>query len=65
MNSAAVLMAESLYDRYMQAAAAHRAHGETCTRCSPDARCDTGRRLHESFTRLQDAYLRWQKQQRT
>ncbi|MFH8753357.1 hypothetical protein ACH4GK_37620 [Streptomyces rimosus] len=58
-------MAESLYDRYMKAEAAHRAHGETCTRCSPDVRCDTGRRLHESFTRLQDAYLNAQKQQRT
>ncbi|MDX3208444.1 hypothetical protein [Streptomyces scabiei] len=57
-------MAESLYDRYMKASAAHRAHGETCTRCSPDARCDTGQRLCESFERLQDAYLAKQKQTR-
>lgn len=57
-------MAESLYDRYMKATAANRAHGETCTRCSPDARCDTGRRLYESLARLQDAYLAQQKQKR-
>ncbi|MFH8500681.1 hypothetical protein [Streptomyces coeruleorubidus] len=57
-------MAESLYDRYMKARAANRAHGETCTRCSPDARCDRGQRLYESFARLQDAYLAKQKQKR-
>ncbi|MGW6744852.1 hypothetical protein ACWGDX_29645 [Streptomyces sp. NPDC055025] len=50
-------MADPLYDRYMTAAADSRAHGETCTRCSPDARCDTGQRLYQQFTRLQDAYL--------
>ncbi|GAA2523831.1 hypothetical protein [Streptomyces longisporus] len=54
-------MAESLHDRYMKADAAHRAHGETCTRCSPDARCPEGQRLYESFERLQDAYLSQQK----
>ncbi|MGM0364169.1 hypothetical protein ACNFRX_29745 [Streptomyces griseoaurantiacus] len=48
----------------MKASAANRAHGETCTRCSPDARCDTGQRLYESFERLQDAYLAKQKQTR-
>ncbi|WP_086785051.1 hypothetical protein [Streptomyces caniscabiei] len=57
-------MAESLYDRYMKAAAAHRTHGETCTRCSPGARCDTGRRLYESLARFQDDYLAQQKQKR-
>ncbi|MFD8023508.1 hypothetical protein ACFV6G_24170 [Streptomyces lavendulae] len=54
-------MAEGLYDRYMKAAAAHRAHGETCEGCSPDARCGIGQPLHESFARLQDAYLAKQK----
>ncbi|MDX3129633.1 hypothetical protein PV367_07440 [Streptomyces europaeiscabiei] len=57
-------MAESLYDRYMKAGAANRAHGETCTRCSPDARCADGQRLYESFERLQDAYLAQQKETR-
>ncbi|MFE9360347.1 hypothetical protein ACFYPB_40620 [Streptomyces olivaceoviridis] len=57
-------MADDLYDRYMKTAAAHRAHGETCTRCSPDARCAVGRRLYESLSRLQDAYLTKQKQRR-
>ncbi|MEV6131963.1 hypothetical protein AB0M05_35120 [Streptomyces violaceusniger] len=57
-------MAESLYDRYMKAAAASRTHSETCEGCSPDARCDTGQRLYESFARLQDAYLAKQKERR-
>ncbi|WP_189389990.1 hypothetical protein [Streptomyces sp. SDr-06] len=51
-------MAESLYDRYMKAEAAYRAHGKTCTSCSSTtARCRDGQRLYESFARLQDAYL--------
>ncbi|MFD0723855.1 hypothetical protein [Streptomyces globosus] len=57
-------MAESLYDRYMKAAAASRAHGETCEGCLPDARCDTGQGLYKSFARLQDAYLAQQKKRR-
>ncbi|MGI5359966.1 hypothetical protein ACQI4E_32360 [Streptomyces sp. CA-252508] len=57
-------MAEALYDRYMKAAAASRAHGETCTRCSPDVRCGAGQRLYESFARLQDVYLAQQKERR-
>ncbi|MEU0059686.1 hypothetical protein [Streptomyces sp. NPDC006334] len=57
-------MAESLYDRYMRATSANRTHGETCTRCSPGARCADGQRLYESFTRLQDAYLAQQKKTR-
>ncbi|WP_217208883.1 hypothetical protein [Streptomyces sp. AC550_RSS872] len=57
-------MAESLHARYMKADAARRAHGETCTRCSPDARCADGQRLYESFERLQDVYLARQKEQR-
>ena len=54
-------VAESLHDRYMKADSARRAHGETCTRCSTDARCVDGQRLQESFERLQDAYLAHQK----
>jgi hypothetical protein len=50
-------VAEDLHTRYMKADAACRAHSETCTRCSPDARCEAGQRLEESFERLQDAYL--------
>ncbi|MEV6049195.1 hypothetical protein [Streptomyces xanthochromogenes] len=51
-------MADSLYDRYMKAAAAYRAHASACGRCSPTvARCTAGRELHELFVRLQDAYL--------
>ncbi|WP_198655467.1 hypothetical protein [Streptomyces geranii] len=50
-------MAEDLHARYMKADAARRAHSRTCTGCSPDARCEVGRRLEESFERLQDAYL--------
>lgn len=46
-----------LYQRYMAAARAHRGHERQCPSCSPQARCETGRRLYESFTRLQDVYL--------
>ncbi|MFE4579998.1 hypothetical protein [Streptomyces chartreusis] len=53
---------DDLFDRYMKADTAHRAHGETCTRCSPDARCSVGQRLYESFERLQDACLARRKQ---
>jgi hypothetical protein len=53
-----------LYDRYMKAAAAHRAHDETCEGCSSDVRCGTGQRLYESLAQLQDAYLTRQKQRR-
>ncbi|MFF7986985.1 hypothetical protein ACFZDK_49265 [Streptomyces sp. NPDC007901] len=45
----------------MRADTANRAHGETCTECSPDVRCEVGQRLQESFERLQDAYLAQQK----
>ncbi|MET8955493.1 hypothetical protein [Streptomyces sp. NPDC004533] len=50
-------MAESLHERYMAAHRELRAHENQCTRCSPDARCETGQRVYESFTRLQDAHL--------
>ncbi|MEU2564844.1 hypothetical protein ABZ626_36765 [Streptomyces longispororuber] len=55
---------DDLYARYMAARAALREHGETCTQCSPDARCEAGRRLYESFERLQDAYLTRQSRKR-
>ncbi|MBM7167467.1 hypothetical protein JQK87_03365 [Streptomyces sp. G44] len=57
-------MAEDLYARYMKAAAACRAHGATCSGCSPGARCETGQRLEADFVRLQDAYLKQQKKKR-
>ncbi|MFF9818957.1 hypothetical protein [Streptomyces sp. NPDC014006] len=50
-------MADSLYDRYMAATKAHREHERQCKSCSPESRCETGRRLYESFERLQDAHL--------
>ncbi|MEU0984699.1 hypothetical protein ABZ488_36475 [Streptomyces griseus] len=46
-----------LYDLYMAAAAAVREHDTTCTTCSPDRRCTTGRRLYGEFVRLQNDYL--------
>ncbi|MFI8966952.1 hypothetical protein ACIGO8_33130 [Streptomyces sp. NPDC053493] len=57
-------MADSLHAQYMKAASSSRAHGKTCTTCSPNARCDTGQRLYESFARLQDAYLAKQRERR-
>ncbi|WP_179166881.1 hypothetical protein [Streptomyces sp. CB03238] len=48
---------DALYDRYMKATAAHRAHRKTCPQCSPHARCTSGQRLYETFARIQDAYL--------
>ncbi|MFF8505891.1 hypothetical protein ACF07L_35360 [Streptomyces anulatus] len=47
----------SLYDLYMAGAAAVREHDATCTTCSPDRRCTTGRRLYGELVRLQDNYL--------
>jgi hypothetical protein len=54
-----------LYRRYQAASRAVDAHDrvcQSCTRAERDrtgrtARCDTGARLHETFARLQDAYL--------
>ncbi|MGA4846685.1 hypothetical protein ACOBQB_10610 [Streptomyces sp. G5(2025)] len=57
-------MADDLYARYMKAAAANRAHGATCSWCSPGARCETGQHLAAEFARLQDAYLKQQKKKR-
>lgn len=58
------MSAEDLYDRYQVAHTAHRSHRATCTACTDTSRCPTGHRLFESFTRLQDAYLNRQRQQR-
>lgn len=57
-------VADDLYARYMKAAAANRAHGATCSRCSPGARCEAGQQLEAEFARLQDAYLKQQKKKR-
>ncbi|MEV7166467.1 hypothetical protein AB0N79_35075 [Streptomyces microflavus] len=54
----------SLYDLYMAAAAAVREHDATCTSCSPERRCPTGRRLYGELVRLQDDYLAQQKTKR-
>lgn len=56
-----IVVPDDLLTRYMRADTANRAHGETCTECSPDVRCEVGKRLQESFKRLQDAYLAQQK----
>jgi hypothetical protein len=48
----------------MAAARAHREHEQQCTSCAPGARCDTGQRLYESLTRLQDAHLNRLRKQR-
>ncbi|MFJ3402155.1 hypothetical protein ACIPM5_34750 [Streptomyces microflavus] len=53
-----------LYDLYMAAAAAVREHDTTCTSCSPERRCPTGRRLYGELVRLQDDYLAQQKTKR-
>ncbi|MCX4598336.1 hypothetical protein OG819_55355 [Streptomyces sp. NBC_01549] len=45
---------DDLYQRYMAADRARREHTVTCT---PETVCETGARLNETFSRLQDAYL--------
>jgi hypothetical protein len=51
-----------LYRRYQAATRDLTGHERVCERCtranrSATTRCDTGTRLHETFARLQDAYL--------
>ncbi|MFJ9634934.1 hypothetical protein ACIRU8_45315 [Streptomyces sp. NPDC101175] len=58
------MTAEDLYDRYQHAATAHRMHRAACTACTDTGRCPASQRLFESFSRLQDAYLNRQRQQR-
>ncbi|WP_432158771.1 MULTISPECIES: hypothetical protein [unclassified Streptomyces] len=50
-------MADDLYQRYMAADRALREHTDTCTACTPEARCTAGEQLFTTFSRLQDAYL--------
>ncbi|WP_404950836.1 hypothetical protein HFP69_35450 [Streptomyces sp. ARC12] len=47
----------SLYDLYMDAAAAVRNHDAACATCSPERRCPPGHRLFAEFARLQNDYL--------
>lgn len=54
-------MADDLHQRYMAADRAYREHADTCTACTPESRCEAGARVFESFSRLQDAYLRRQR----
>lgn len=51
---------DDLYQRYMAAARAHRAHAKACADCRPDAFCAAGSPLFEKFSRLQDAHLNQQ-----
>lgn len=51
-------MRDDPYKRYMAASTAHRRHTETCTICTPESPCETGTRLYETFSGLQDAYLK-------
>ncbi|MFE7614327.1 hypothetical protein [Streptomyces sp. NPDC057496] len=51
-------MADRLYDRYMNASSAWRAHSKGCTVCRPEQCCPTGAVLAARFADLQDAYLR-------
>ncbi|GAA2564708.1 hypothetical protein GCM10010398_62030 [Streptomyces fimbriatus] len=50
-------MCRGLYKRYMAESTAHRRHARTCTTRSPESLCETGARLYEVFSRLQDAHL--------
>ncbi|MER6789509.1 hypothetical protein ABT330_33670 [Streptomyces sp. NPDC000658] len=56
--------AGNLYSRYMAARAVHSDHRAACAQCTDNSRCPVGKRLYDSFARLQDAYLTRQHQQR-
>ncbi|WP_228184098.1 hypothetical protein [Streptomyces anulatus] len=47
----------SLYDLYMEAAAAVRNRDAACATCSSEVRCPSGHRLFGEFARLQNDYL--------
>ncbi|MFE6788204.1 hypothetical protein ACFVFF_38785 [Streptomyces sp. NPDC057680] len=49
-------MPSDLYERYMRATSALRAHDAKCPPCAAERRCAAGARLFESFDRLFDAY---------
>ncbi|MFE6129715.1 hypothetical protein ACFQ6Q_15820 [Streptomyces sp. NPDC056437] len=57
-------MPDDLYERYMTAHRALAEHRTDCSACRSQQTCRPGRRLVESFTRLQDAYLARQKNKR-
>ncbi|MEU8473349.1 hypothetical protein AB0F30_36735 [Streptomyces sp. NPDC029006] len=51
-------MPDDLYQRYQAAHRAYQAHAPSCGACTRDTfHCRDGEKLHESFARLQDAYL--------
>ncbi|MCX4429249.1 hypothetical protein [Streptomyces mirabilis] len=57
----------SVRARYLAADRSYREHAASCSGCVLSAPADggcEGARLYESFTRLQDAYLNLQRQQR-
>ncbi|MFD8938607.1 hypothetical protein ACFV0R_25710 [Streptomyces sp. NPDC059578] len=55
----------TLYELYMAADRAHRAHHAVCGRCTADhPDCPAGRQLHDEFVQRQDAYLAAQKKRR-
>ncbi|MDX3697333.1 hypothetical protein [Streptomyces europaeiscabiei] len=55
---------DGLLVRYQGAHEEHRSHRGLCIACTDTERCPQGQRLFESFSRLQDAYLNWQREQR-
>ncbi|MGW1988047.1 hypothetical protein ACWCPJ_37335 [Streptomyces collinus] len=57
-------MPDDLYQRYQAAHRACQAHTASCTPCANSTTCPTGKRLYETFARLQDAYLTRLKQRR-
>ncbi|MFB7598381.1 hypothetical protein [Streptomyces sp. NPDC056160] len=57
-------MPDDLYQRYMAAHRANQAHSDACTTCTAATRCPDGQRVYERFARLQDAYLKRQRDQR-
>ncbi|MGY4966765.1 hypothetical protein [Streptomyces sp. 900105245] len=51
-------MPDPLYQRYQSADRAYQAHADSCGCCTRDIpECAGGKRLRETFERLQDAYL--------
>ncbi|MFG3207832.1 hypothetical protein [Streptomyces sp. NPDC048192] len=50
-------MPDDLHQRYQAAHRAWQTHIALCPRCTDNPACRDGQRLHETFARLQDAYL--------
>ncbi|MEJ8632060.1 hypothetical protein [Streptomyces sp. MS2.AVA.5] len=57
-------MPDDLYERHMTAHRTLTAHRTDCSACRSQQTCPPGKRMVESFTRLQDAYLARQKNKR-